>query len=282
MMQHTTGTFQGAGGMELYYQSWSPDPELERRAALVIVHGLGEHSGRYGNVVEHLLPRGIAVYSFDLRGHGRSPGRRGHINAWSDLHEDLDAFFSLVSRQVSGLPRFLMGHSLGGLIVLEYALRRGSDVELQGVIASGPGLSTEGLSPMLVRISSLLSRIWPTLSMPSGLDVPGISQDPAVVQAYQDDPLVHGKATPRSAVGGFAAIRWTLDHVVDWSLPLLILHGEADRLVPAKASRAFFDMVPIADKQRIEYAGGYHEPHNDLNHEQVTADLENWLSRHLL
>lgn len=282
MMQVTTETFQGAGGLELTYQSWSPDPELDQRAVLVIVHGLGEHSGRYENLVKYLLPRGIAVYSFDLRGHGRSPGKRGHVNAWSEIREDLGAFLSLVGRQEGDLPRFLMGHSLGGLIVLEYILRQSGDAGLQGVIASGPGLSTEGLSPMLVKISGLLSRVWPTLSLPTGLDVPGISRDPAVVQAYQNDPLVHGKATPRSAVEAFAAIRWTLDHAAAWSLPLLVLHGEADRLVPAEASSAFFDRVPIADKQRIEYAGGYHEPHNDINHEQVTADLENWLNRHLV
>ncbi len=280
-MEHKTGTFQGAGGLELYYQSWKPDPEIERRAALVIVHGLGEHSGRYRNVVEELLPRGIVVYGFDLRGHGRSAGQRGHINAWSDIGQDLDAFFSLVIQEEGELPRFLMGHSLGGLIVLEYTLRRGKDAAYQGVIASGPGLSTDGLSPMLVKISSFLSRVWPTISMPSGLEVPGISRDPAVVQAYQEDPLVHGKVTPRGAVGGFAAVEWTLDHAADWSLPLLIVHGSADRLVPAKASACFFEQLPIDDKERIEYENGYHEPHNDVNHAQVTADLARWLEEHL-
>jgi alpha-beta hydrolase superfamily lysophospholipase len=281
-MQHETGKFEGTGGLELTYQSWHPDPDQERKAVLVIVHGLGEHSGRYGNVVKELLPRGIVVYGFDLRGHGRSAGQRGHVESWSDIREDLDAFSSLVIQQEGDLPRFLMGHSLGGLIVLEYTLRKGKDVAYQGVIASGPGLSTDGLSPVLVQVSSFLSRVWPTLSMPSGLEVPGISRDPAVVQAYRDDPLVHGKVTPRGAVGGFAAVRWTLDHAADWSLPLLIVHGGADRLVPAEASRSFFDQLPITDKERIEYEGGYHEPHNDINHKQVTSDLARWLSAHLV
>jgi alpha-beta hydrolase superfamily lysophospholipase len=130
-------------------------------------------------------------------------------------------------------------------------------------------------------ISRVLSRVLPGLGLKTGLDATTLSRNPAVVQAYQDDPLVHGVGTPRLATESMAAIEWTLAHAANWNLPLLLLHGGADRLVPIGPSRAFFDQVPIADKRMIEYPDGYHEPHNDTNHEQVTADLEQWLAQHM-
>ncbi len=272
-MEHREASFQGVGGLALSYQSWRPDGGF--RATLAIVHGLGEHSGRYMNIVNHLVPRGYVVYCYDLRGHGRSPGKRGHFNAWAELRGDLEAFLDMVRKSETGRPLFLMGHSMGGLIVLEYALHHPEG--LTGVIASAPGLSTEGLSPLMIRVSKLLSGILPSLSVATGLDATGISRDPAVVKAYVEDPLVHARGTPRAAVEGTTAIEWTLAHAADWQPPLLIVHGDADRLVPVRASGVFFDRVAVAHKQRIVYDGGYHEPHNDTCHPQLLADLERWL-----
>jgi alpha-beta hydrolase superfamily lysophospholipase len=276
-MEHYEGYFTGVGGLQLYYQCWRPEGQV--RAALAIIHGLGEHGGRYGNVVDKLVPLGFAVYADDHRGHGRSPGKRGHINAWSEFRGDVDAYLALVREQEPGRPLFLLGHSMGGLITLEYVLHHPEG--LQGVVVSAPGLTNQGLSPLMILISRLLSRVWPSLSVPTGLEAAGISRDPAVVQAYLDDPLVHDRGTPRAGAEGFAAIEWTLAHAAEWPVPLLILHGTGDRLVPAAASVAFFEQVPIQDKQRIEYPGGYHESHNDIHHEQATADLAAWLDAHL-
>src|SRR5579863_7569397 len=136
-MDHSTGTFRGAGEMELAYQRWLP--EGTPRAALIIVHGFGEHGGRYMNIVGRLVPTGYAVYALDNRGHGRSPGQRGHINDWSEFRDDLGAFVALVSTEQAGHPLFLLGHSMGGLIVLEYAERHPEG--LRGVIASAPLLA---------------------------------------------------------------------------------------------------------------------------------------------
>jgi len=272
-MKHSEGTFE-SGDVALYCQSWQP--EGEPRAALVIVHGLGEHGGRYGNLVDALVPRGYALHSFDLRGHGRSPGPRGHVDAWADFRNDLRTFVQRVAAQEAGRPLFLFGHSMGGLIVLEYVLHHPEG--MRGVIASAPGLSTEGLSPMMVRMARILSRLAPRLSLSSGLDATGISRDPAVVQAYQNDPLVHDRGTPRAAVEGGAAIAWTLAHAADLRLPLLIVHGTGDRLVPCAASRVFFEQVSSPDKTRLEYEGGYHELHNDLDRERVLNDIAAWLA----
>ena len=274
-MEHSEGTFKGTGGMELFYQRWRPDEEP--KATLAIVHGIGEHSGRYDNVVDILVPKRYAIYGFDHRGHGRSPGQRGHINAWAEFREDVRRFLEMVHNEEPDPPLFLMGHSLGGLIVLEYVLHHPEG--LQGVVASAPGLSTEGLPAVLIALSKVLSRVWPSLSLATGLDAAGISRDPDVVETYKEDPLVHDKATPRLATEGPKAIRWTLDHAADLQIPLLIIHGTDDPIVPVEASRNFFDKVTVEDKEMREYEGFYHECHNDVGYEEPINDLADWLER---
>lgn len=276
-MYHNEGTFNGAGGLELYYQRWRFGGEP--KAALVIVHGIGEHSGRYPNVINRLVPKGYVIHAFDHRGHGRSPGQRAYINRWTEFQEDVHAFLDLVRAEEPDRPLFLMGHSLGGLIVLEYVLYHHEG--LRGLVASGPGLSQQGVSPFLITLSRILSRIWPRFSIETGLDATAISRDPAVVEAYVNDPLVHSKGTARLGAEMYEAIQWTKAHAADLQVPLLILHGGADRLVPPETSRAFFAQVALADKERHEYEGFYHEPHNDVGWEQPLGDLEDWLERHL-
>jgi alpha-beta hydrolase superfamily lysophospholipase len=277
-MEHREGQFAGVGNLSLYYQCWRP--EERTRAVLAIVHGLGEHSARYDNVVGSLVPRGYAVYGFDLRGHGRSPGKRGYINHLAEFRGDVGAFLDLVRTQEPAVPLFLMGHSLGGLIVLNYVLHDRPE-GLSGIIASGPALAQTGISPFLMLLSRVLSRVLPDMSVKTGLDANAISRDPDVVKAYQDDELVHGLGTPRLGTEAAHAQTWTREHASDWTLPLLVLHGGDDEIIPPACSRAFFEQVPVGDKQRIEYEGGFHEPHNDVNHLQVTNDLESWLAAHL-
>ena len=275
-MVHSEGTFAGDGGTKLYYQCWRP--EGTAHAVLAIVHGIGEHSGRYMNVVNCLVPDGYAVYGFDLRGHGRSPGQRGFINAWSEFREDVHAFLKVVAQNEPNLPLFLMGHSLGGLIVLEYGLHYQEG--LRGVIASGPAVGKVGISPFLFSLASALSRVYPQFSLGTGLDATAISRDASVVESYKADRLVHSKGSARLATEFASAQEWTLDHAGDWRLPLLILHGGADRLSSPEASRAFYERVTFPDKERIEYPGGFHEPHNDTLYPQATADLKRWLNAH--
>jgi alpha-beta hydrolase superfamily lysophospholipase len=276
-MSHSQGTFEAFDGTTLFYQSWVPDDEP--KAVLAIVHGFGEHSGRYGNVVKVLVPRGIAVYGFDLRGHGRSHGQRSYIRDWSEYRRDLRSFLDLVRSQQPGRPLFLMGHSLGGPIVLEYVLR---DPEgLRGVIASGPTLTRPGIHPLLIALSRILSRVLPRLTLDTKLDATAISRDPAVVEAYVSDPLVHSEGTARLGAEMMKAIDWVCAHAAELRAPLLILHGSADRLSPPEGSRAFFDHVTLTDKERREYADFFHEPHNDTGWEQPMTDLADWLEGHL-
>jgi len=276
-MDHLEGTFQGFEGLELYYQRWRPGGEP--KAVLTIVHGFGEHSGRYANVVNWLVPKGYAIYAFDLRGHGRSPGQRSYINRWAEYREDVRAFLTFAQKQEPGRPLFLMGHSMGGLIVLEYTLHYPEG--LQGVIVSGPALAQTGVSPLLMALGRLLSRIWPRFTLETNLDATAISRDPAVVEAYVNDPLVHSVATARLGAEMSKAMAWVNDHAADLRVPLLILQGGADRLVSPEASRAFFERVASEDKTFYEYEGYYHEPHNDVGKERPLADLEAWLEEHL-
>ncbi len=277
-MKHSEGKFTGFGGLELFTQSWLPDGPA--KAAVVLVHGLGEYSGRYPHVVNHLVLHGYAIYSFDHRGHGRSAQKLGaHINSWEEYRGDVRAFIQFVRRQTADRPLFLMGHSMGGLIVLEYALHYPEG--LQGVIASAPAVGAVDANPMLLLIGRILSRLKPDFLIESQLDATKISRDPAAVRAYVEDPLVTGKVSARWSTEFTGAIEWTRQNASRFQPPLLIIHGGSDTLVPPEGSQYFFEQVQQPDKQRIVYPGGYHENHNDIHHEQVTADLEQWLEAHL-
>ena len=269
-------TFTGHGGLELYCRRWRNGETP--KAILPIVHGHGEHSGRYNNVADWFAPRGYTVYAFDLRGHGRSQGKRGALRDFGEYREDVRAFLDLV-HEAEPAPVFLAGHSLGGLIVLDYVLRDPS--RLVGVVASGPVLSAPGVSPFLLWLSKVLARVWPSLTLDSGLDTSALSRDPAVVEAYVNDPLVHSKGSARMANEMMGAVDWTQSHAEELALPCLIVHGSEDRLCPPGASQIFIDNVTFADKERIEYEGYFHEVYNEPGKEQVFADIEAWMERHL-
>lgn len=274
--QHQVSVVPGHGGIQLFAQRWRPE---HPRGVVALVHGLGEHSGRYQHLVGRLTGSGLAVYACDHRGHGHSPGRRGHVDTWEDLRAGVSALVAWASASELGVPMFLYGHSLGGLIALDYALR--NQDRLRGVIASAPGLSSDGLSPALVLISRLLSRIAPTLPLKTGLPVVGISRDPAVQAAYVGDPLNHMVATPRLATESFKTIAWVNAHAGDLQLPLLVVHGAADPIVPPVASAQFYDRVGSTDKRRITYPDMVHEPHNDWGWERPVSDVAEWLDAHL-
>lgn len=295
----TEGTFAGWAGLPLYYQRWTPRGRSPR-AGLALVHGFGEHGGRYANVVNYFVPRGYAVHALDIRGHGRSPGARGHVDDWNEFREDVRAFLDVVGAD-GPQPVFLYGHSMGGLIVLEYALSAsslpgqgafaGHPNGPAGVIATSPLLTTPAVSPFLLFLARILSRLWPAFSMNSRLDISTLSRDPAMLAEFEQarsgdersaqEVLVHGRASARLSTEINGAILRTQTGAADWRLPLLIVHGADDRLVPPTGSRDFFEHVRWPDKEHHEYPGGYHELHNDVNREEVLADIERWIDRHL-
>lgn len=276
-MTHIEGTFQGAGGLNLYYQSWLPEGEVQ--AIIAIVHGLGAHSGLFDNAVQYLLPQGYAVYAFDLRGHGRSPGQRGHINAWAEFRDDLHTFLTRIQAQGPGCACFLWGHSLGALITVDYALR--FPESLQGIILTAPALGKVKVPVLKVALGRMLSRVFPRFSLKVGIERNASSRDPQVIVANAQDPLRHEYGSARLATEFFTAERWVESHASDLRVPLLILHGSGDKITPPEGSLAFFQKVNFPDKERYVYTGDYHDLHLDINYQDVLTDLRNWLEVHL-
>lgn len=276
-MQCKESQFTCTDDNQLFYRKWIPQEKLH--AALVIVHGFSDHSGRYQTIVDSLLPRGIAAYSFDQRGHGRSPGQRGHIDSFSQFRDDLLTFTHLIASEEPNIPLFLLGHSMGGLIVLDFGLHHPQEVN--GIIASSPHLSDPPISPMLSTLSRALSNIWPTFSMNAGIDNSGLSRDPNVVQAFLDDPLCHGKGTPRLATELSKTVAETNANAASFQPPLLIIHGTADRMTDPDTSHRFYENAASTNKTFIAYDGGYHESHNDIHRERVTIDIAQWLEEQI-
>lgn len=275
--QHSETTIMGAGSMQLYCQSWRPAAG-KIRGVMAIVHGFGEHSGRYGYLVDALTGAGYAVWGFDHRGHGRSPGLRGHVDQWDEFIADVASLVQHARAAAGGDPVFLFGHSLGGLIALNYALRRPEG--LRGVIASAPLLAQANVSPLLRYTAKVMANVRPTFGLDTKLDAGTIAREAAEVERYRSDVLVHSRATARFGVELEKAVNWTQAHAAELRAPLLIYHGSGDRLVPIEGSRAFFQHVTLADKEWVEWEDGYHESHNDLHREAVFALIVGWLDRH--
>ncbi len=274
-MEQQEFTFAGAAAATLFGQSWRPE---QPKAVVLVVHGFGEHSGRYGYLVPPLTAAGYAVYALDHRGHGRSPGKRGHIDSFDDYLADVRALAAFAQAASPGLPVVVFGHSLGGLIALLYALRFPSG--LAGVIASAPLLTKPNVSPMLLTVAQLLSRVAPSFALDTGLDAATISRDPVEVERYTSDPQVHSKSTARAGSEIMKAIDWAQAHAGELTVPLLLYHGDADGLVPIEGSRRFFAAVQERDKQFVERPGGYHESHNDLGRDELFAMIVAWLNAH--
>jgi len=277
MVMHQQGWFRGAGGLSLFRQTWRPAGPT--RAILINVHGLGDHSGLYPALVEHFTARGIAVYAPDVRGNGRSPGQRAYVERWEEYREDLERFVALVRREEPGRPIFLLGNSLGGLIVLDYALHRPEGI--QGVIAASPPLGQLGVPAPLLALGRVLSRVWPRFSVRTGMDLSGLARDPAVVETVLADPLFHRMGTARLSTEVAAAIARVQAGAPRFPLPLLVLHGSADRMVPPDGSRAFVARVGHPDRELREYAGAYHVLFADLDRERVLTDVEQWIAARL-
>lgn len=277
-MKHNQATFQGAGSLDLYYQSWRADGVP--RAVLVIIHGAGDHSGRFERLVLPLAAQGFTAYAFDLRGFGRSPGKKGHINSWNEYREDVRLFLELVGNMEPGIPVFLFGYSLGAVIVLEYVLR--SPQGLRGAILSGTPIAPVGVAPAWqVALARLMSRIWPGFTIRRISDLHGVSRDPAVLAALQADPLHHDLVTARWGTEAMSVMESLRGQAAQVRLPLLLLHGGDDPFNLASGVQRYYDQVAFPDKVLRIYPGSRHETHNDLDNARVAADVIAWMGEHV-
>jgi alpha-beta hydrolase superfamily lysophospholipase len=267
------GSFAGWGGLRLFRRVWRPAGPA--RGVVINLHGLGDHSGLYPALVDRLTGCGLAVHAPDLRGNGRSPGQRAYIASWVELREDLHALVGVVRREESGLPIFLLGNSLGGLIVLDYALHYPEG--LRGVIAAAPPLGRLGVPAPLLALGRVVSRLWPRFSVRTGMDLSGLARDPAIRETLLADPLFHRYGTARLSTETVKTIAEVQAAAPRFPLPVLILHGSSDRMVLPDGSRAFIARVGHADRELREYPEGYHALFADLDRERVLDDLERWI-----
>lgn len=282
-MKHSDGWLelrhsQARGTSRLYRQTWLPDGAP--RAVVVLAHGLGEHSGRYTYFARHCTDRGFAVCALDHHGHGKSEGLAGHVERFSVYLDGIRELLSRVRDEHPGLPVFMLGHSMGGLIAA--AFMRESQSAFHGCILSGPALMSDAAPNAIVLwVNRLLSSLAPTLPM-IGLDPAGVSRDPEVVRAYVSDRLVHhGKMSARLIAELMATMRATLAAAPEIELPLLIMHGEADVLTSPSGSRALYAQAASVDKTLKLYPGLYHEIFNEPEKDAVLTDMTDWLEARL-
>lgn len=250
------------------------------RARLLIVHGYAEHCGRYDTLASALNAAGIAVYSYDQRGHGKSPGKRGRVSDFSELANDLAAQVDAVAEQAEGAPLFLLGHSMGGLVAVKYLAAR--EHAVAGCIISSPLLAIpDNVPAWKLRLSGVLGNFAPWLPV-DRVDSGSISRDPAAVRAYAADPLVyHGSIRAQTGAQLVAAIRATALLASRITCPLLVLHGTADRLAPFAGGQRLYEAASSPDKECYWDEGGYHELLNDTHRDEALRALMDWLDRHI-
>jgi alpha-beta hydrolase superfamily lysophospholipase len=277
-MNHIEGNFIGVRSASIYYQGWLPAGPA--KAIIIIAHGLGEHSGRYMNVVNHFVPLGCAIYGLDHIGHGKSDGDREVINRFTDFTDNLTVFYHMVIVWQAEKPIFLLGHSLGGLIAAFYLIDQQSN--FKGAIISAPMTSIpENISPVTVTLGRILSALVPKAGI-IGLDATGVSRDPEVVKAYVNDPLVfHGKTPARLAAEMLVAIQRVTAEANKITLPFITLQGTADKLVNPNDAKHLYEIASSKDKTLKTYPGLYHEVFNEPERTVVLKDVETWLFAHL-
>lgn len=264
-----------AAGLHIYTAHWLP--AQAPKAVLVVAHGLGEHCGRYKPFIDYFVARGCAVYALDHESHGKSEGMRGYIHRFGDFVATLHDYIGKIRARHQGLPVFLVGHSMGGVISVNYLLAHQQG--LSGCILSGPALATDDvISPVQKKILKILSLLTPKLPLIK-IEGAAVSRDPAVVKAYETDPLVfRGKATARLLTEIVSSADKGLQEAAKITLPLLMLHGGSDLLAHPKGSEKLANSVSSRDKTLKIYPELYHEIFLEPENQQVFADIDAWLT----
>jgi len=274
-------TLNGRDGTVFCVQGWEPDSG-KPKASIALIHGLGEHAGRYAHVGKVLTDAGYALAGFDLRGHGKSGGARGHVSSLETYMQDIRQFSQLVAQRYPDTPGFLYGHSLGGLLALAYAIQYGAG--LKGVVVTGPALRT-ALQEQKAKITMvrLLGSLLPGMTVQSGLDPAAVSRDPAVVQAYRADALIHYSTSLGFGKAALQAIDLCFARAGELPAPLLIVHGQGDTIAYPSGSEDFAKLVRLAggDVTMRLWDCLYHEVHNEPEKAEVFKLMIGWLDKYL-
>jgi alpha-beta hydrolase superfamily lysophospholipase len=267
---------EGAGGLKIFVRSWRPDGKA--RGVVAIVHGFNSHSGQYLWVAERLVAGGLAVYALDLHGRGKSDGERFYVEKIDDYLSDVQALMSLAKSREPGLPVFLLGHSAGGVVSSVYTLEH--QAELAGLICESFAFQVPAPDIALAIVKGL-SHIAPHAHVLQ-LKNEDFSRDPKVVQAMNDDPLIAHEVQPAETVAAMVRADERLKREFPLiTLPVLILHGTADKATKPSGSQLFYDTAGSTDKTLKLYEGHFHDLLNDIDREVVMADIKNWINARL-
>lgn len=276
-MKHLETSYTTHDGLKLYLQAWMPESP---KASLLLAHGLGEHSGRYAPLVERLVESGIAVFTFDGRGHGKSVDGKpdAFFTSYRDYLEDIDRLYEKVVGYFPGIPSFLFGHSMGGGLMAAYVIDYQS--KAKGVILSSPAIKeVEGTSKLLIAVSGLISKWLPKLKALK-LDATQISRIPTEVQAYLSDPLNYIQPIPaRTAHEVYQMMQSIQSKAASFELPVLVVHGTADGLTNPKGSELFMEKSQSEDKTLKLFPGGYHELIHDIDSEETIQTVVEWIEK---
>lgn len=277
MPQRFEGQFHGSDQTELFFQTWVPD---KVRGVFVITHGLAEHSECYHNLARILVDDGWQVYAWDLRGHGRSEGKRGFVKNLSYYIDDLEIFYNQIAKQSAGQNIVMFGHSMGGLITMRYL--QSKKVNHAALVLSSPAL---GLSVQVPKLKETLAHIavkWmPTLTMWNEINYEDLTRDEEMRKSYKADNLRHDKISPGLFLSMVENFPLALQHADELQQPVLMQLSGEDRLVSSEASRVLFDKLPNKKNQLIIYPESYHEVYNDLDRDKAVADLKKFINTYL-
>lgn len=272
-------SFDGVGGVRIVYDVWTPDPagrSAATRGVVVLSHGLGEHARRYDHVAQRFGEADLAVYALDHRGHGRSGGKRVYLRELSEYVDDFDTLVGLAAAEHPGVPLIVLGHSMGGAIVFAYGAEHPGD--FAAMVLSGPAVDAHRSLPALkVTLAKMLGRVAPGLPVEQ-LDASAVSRDPQVVAAYNADPLVYHGKIPAGIGRALIELGETMPQRASaLSAPLLVVHGEHDKLVDAQGSERLVECVASADVHLKVYPGLYHEVFNEPEQALVLDDVVSWI-----
>jgi alpha-beta hydrolase superfamily lysophospholipase len=252
---------------------WQP---AHTKAVICIVHGLGDHMMRHAHVASYLCNNQIAVYLFDQRGHGISDGKRGHISSYDALLDDVETVLKKAKEMYPQVPLFLYGHSMGGNIVANYALKRNT-ADLAGVVISSPWFKLN-FTPSAVKVAlgTIMSKIYPAFTQPNEINAYQLTHDPAVAKAYMEDALVHHDISAGLFVAMFKGGEWAIQHASGLTLPALVMHGSEDPITSIAATKEF--VANIKEKVTFKiWEGLRHETHNEAQRADVMTYLKDWL-----
>lgn len=275
-MAETTLSLKAKDGIQLFVRENIPP---QYRGIICIVHGFGEHGGRYAHVADFFNKQGYAVLAIDNRGHGKTEGKRGHTPSFDSYLDDIDVFLTETKQRLKDVPMFLYGHSMGGNLTLNYVIRRKPTI-LRGLVVTGPWIRLAfEPKPIMITMGKIMRSILPTFTQDSGLNADHVSRDKEVVEAYKDDPLVHSKITASAGMSMTDSAAFLNTYSGEMPIPTFILHGTEDKLIAQTASEEFAQRVTNVDYKK--WVGLYHEIHNDPEKLEVLNDVLVWLDSKL-